>query len=129
MTEEGGSAGTSRGVTAPTGTKSRPLITPEPFSGTGSFSDWVDHFEGVAAVNEWDDAAKLLWMRVRLVGRAQTAYGRLPDTSKTDYATLKKALKEGSNLIARRNSISASLALGRESPERAGLSMQMNSVC
>ena len=29
-----------------------------------------------------------------MVGRAQTAYGRLPDTSKTDYATLKKALKE-----------------------------------
>ena len=74
--------------------KPRPLITPEPFNGTGSFNDWVDHFEGVAAVNEWDDAAKLLWMRVRLVGRAQTAYGRLPETSKGDYDSLKKALKE-----------------------------------
>ena len=31
--------------------KLRPLITPEPFNGTGSFNDWVDHFEGVAAEN------------------------------------------------------------------------------
>ena len=54
----------------------------------------MDHFEGVAAVNDWDEDAKLLWMRVRLVGRAQTAYGRLPDSSKTDYTTLKKALTE-----------------------------------
>ena len=74
--------------------KPRLLITPEPFNGTGSFNDWVDHFEGVVAVNEWDDAAMLLWMRVRLVGRAQTAYGRLPETSKASYDSLRKALKE-----------------------------------
>ena len=43
----------------------QPLMTPEPFNGTGSFDDWVDHFEGVAAVNEWDDTAILLWMRVK----------------------------------------------------------------
>ena len=78
----------------PSGAKSRPLITPEPFAGTGSFQDWVDHFEAVAAINEWNEDAKLLWMRVRLVGRAQTAYGRLPDTAKASYATLKRALKE-----------------------------------
>ena len=125
MTDEDDSTGTSHVGAAPTGTKSRPLITPEPFSGTGSFSDWADHFEGVAAVNEWDDAAKLLWMRVRLVGRAQTAYGQLPDESKTDYTTLKK---KDSNLIAKRNSISVSLTLGRGSRERAGLSMLMSSV-
>ena len=73
--------------------KCRPLITPEPFTGIGSFQDWVDHFEGVAA-NDWNEDAKLLWMRVRLVGRAQTAYGRLPDTAKASYTALKKALKE-----------------------------------
>ena len=63
--------------------KPRPLLTPEPFTGTGSFTDWVDHFEGVAAINEWDDATKLMWMRVRLVGRAQTAYGRLSTEAKS----------------------------------------------
>lgn len=51
----------------------------------------MDHFEGVALVNEWDDVAKLLWMRVQLVG---SAYGRLPETSRADYDSLKKALKE-----------------------------------
>ena len=45
-------------------------------------------------MNEWDDPAKLLWMRVRLVGSAQTAYGRLPNTSKASYELLKKALKK-----------------------------------
>ena len=82
--------------------KSRPLLMPEPFTGTGSFGDWVDHFESVAAINEWDDAAKLLWMRVRLVGRAQTAYGRLSTMAKESYAALKKALKDTFKLDSRR---------------------------
>ena len=67
--------------------------TPEPFSGMGSFSDWVDHFEGVAAINDWDDAAKLLWMRVRLVGRAQTTYGRLPDVKKRGLSDVEEVSK------------------------------------
>ena len=81
-----GSAGGERTETPRA--KPRPLITPESFNGTGSFNDWVDHFEGVAAMNKWDDAAKLLWMR------AQTAYGRLPEMSKASYDSLRKALKE-----------------------------------
>ena len=48
----------------------RPLLTSESFSGKGSFSDWLQHFEGVAAINKWEDAAKLLWLRLRLVGAA-----------------------------------------------------------
>ena len=69
----------------------RPLLTPEPFSGKGSFTE---HFEGVAAINKWDDTAKLLWLRVRLVGTAQTAYGRLPTAARELYAELTKALKD-----------------------------------
>ena len=72
----------------------RPLLTPEPFSGKGSFTEWLQHFEGVAAINKWDDAAKLLWLRVRLVGTAQTAHGRLPTTARDSYAELTKALKD-----------------------------------
>ena len=89
-TEEGTSRGDGVRREAMSGAKSRPLLTPEPSTGTGSFGDWIDHFESVAAINEWDDAAKLLWMRVRLVGRAQTAYGHLPTTAKESYAALKK---------------------------------------
>ena len=36
----------------------------------------------------------MLWMRVRLVGRAQTTYGCLPTTAKESYVTPKKTLKE-----------------------------------
>ena len=57
------------------------------------FSEWIEHFEAVAAINKWDEAAKLLWLRVRLVGGAQTAYGRLPTEAKESYVELKKALK------------------------------------
>ena len=57
----------------------------------------------VAVINEWDDAAKLLWMRVRLLGRAQTAYGRLPTTAKESYDPLKKALKERFELDSRKD--------------------------
>ena len=109
---EGGGGGGGGGTATPRASaKSRPLITPEPFNGTGSFNDWVDHFEGVAAVNEWDDASKLLWLRVRLVGRAQTTYGRLSNASKADYDSLKKALKERFEPDSK-NSTLASLAPG-----------------
>ena len=71
----------------------RLLITPEPFSGTGTFSEWIEHFEAVAAINKWDEEAKLLWLRVYLVGGAQTAYSHLPTSAKASYSELKKALK------------------------------------
>ena len=32
---------------------SRPLVLPETFDGTGSWSDWCFHFENVATVNCW----------------------------------------------------------------------------
>ena len=87
-TEEDTSGGDGTRCEAMSGTKSRPLLIPKLFMGTGSFSDWVDHFESVAVINEWDDGAKLLWMRVQLVGTVQTAYGRLPTTAKyTWYLT------------------------------------------
>ena len=89
-----GDGGTATAPDTAARAKSRPLLTPEPFSGTRSFSDWLDHFESVAAINDWDDNAKLLWMRVWLIGRAQTAYGRLPESKKGNYPTLKKSRKE-----------------------------------
>ena len=124
-TEEGTSGGDGARREAMSGAKS---LTPEPFTGTGSFGDWIDHFESVAAINEWDDAAKLLWMRVRLVGRAQTAYGRLPTTAKESYAALKKALKKRFE-SDRENCTSASSAQGREGPAKAGRNTLMSCGC
>ena len=74
--------------------KPRPLVLPEPFSGDGCFSDWIEHFESVAAMNSWDDAAKALWLRARLTGKAQTAYKRLSHDARKAYADSVKALRE-----------------------------------
>ena len=50
--------------------------------------------ESVAAVNWWDDAAKLLWLRVRPTGRAQTALKRLPEATKVSYEATAEALTQ-----------------------------------
>ena len=92
--EAGGGGGKGGARTSTVTVTTRPLLTPESFSGKGSFSEWLQHFKGVAAINKWDDAAKLLWLRVRLIGAAQTAYGRLPTTARASYAELTKALKD-----------------------------------
>ena len=57
----------------------RPLLLPETYSGESNFDDWISHFETVASINEWDDAAKLKWLSVRLSGRAQTAFRRFSE--------------------------------------------------
>ena len=49
------------GRPGPTGA-ARPLVLPETFDGTGSWSEWCYHFENVAAVNGWDGAQKLQWL-------------------------------------------------------------------
>ena len=49
-------------------TNGRPLVLPELYTGLGDFLQWIDHFENVAAVNDWNDEAKLLWLKARLAG-------------------------------------------------------------
>ena len=56
---------------------SRSPVSPDAYSGVTSWTDWIEHFEAVAVVNAWDDAAKLRWLPVRLSGKAQTAWKRL----------------------------------------------------
>ena len=72
----------------------RPVVLPEPFDGESSWEDWRLHFEDVAAVNEWTDAQKLKWLRVRLTGRAQKAFHRLPPESVATYQGVTNALQE-----------------------------------
>eukprot|EP00731_Ephydatia_muelleri_P006029 Em0003g277a len=73
---------------------SRPLVLPDSFSGEGKWSQWIYHFENVAEVNEWEDAKRVLWLKVRLTGRAQIAYQQLSDITRANYGDTKKALKE-----------------------------------
>jgi len=78
------------GVTTPP----RPLITPDTFDGEASnWDDWVSHFESISRVNSWDESSKLLWLEVRLVGKARKAWNRLPEESKGNYNLAKTALR------------------------------------
>ena len=50
-----------------------PGITPEPYNGEASsrWDQWIVHFDSVAQINGWDDPTRLLWLQVRLTGKAQ----------------------------------------------------------
>ena len=54
----------------------------------------IGHFESVACVNEWDDATRLLWLEVRMTGKAQSAWRHLTNEAKACYDTAKAALRK-----------------------------------
>ena len=70
----------------------RSVITAEPFSGEQSWEDWIDQFETIAAINGWNDERKLIWLKVRLTGRALLAYKKFPVTACTTFKNAVVAL-------------------------------------
>ena len=48
----------------------------------------------MAAVNNWDNATKVLWLKARLTGRAQVAIQRLSKETLGDLQALTRAMKE-----------------------------------
>ena len=72
----------------------KPVVLPEVFTGEKNWEDWIDHFDSVAAVNNWDEEAKLKWLRVRLTGRAATTFRRLPEATRRSFEEMTKALQE-----------------------------------
>ena len=73
---------------------SRPLVSPDSFSGLSNWAEWIDHFEAAALVNGWDSETKRLWLPVRLTGKAQTAWKRLSPETKQNYEAAKEALQK-----------------------------------
>ena len=63
----------------------QPVITPEPFSGEQSWEDWIDQFESIASINGWNDEQKLIWLKVRLTGRALLAYKKFSVTAHASF--------------------------------------------
>ena len=79
------------GATIPT--HPRPLIMPDAFDGDAChWDDWISHFESVTRVNAWDDPSKLLWLELRLTGKACKAWNQLSEESKGNYPLAKAAL-------------------------------------
>ena len=70
---------------------SRPVLTPDAYTGEGSWDHWSDHFESMA---KWDNAAELLWLQVRITSRAQTAFKQLSEETRSEYPTCIKGLQE-----------------------------------
>ena len=93
----------------------RPLLLPEPYDGaTGSWPEWEAHFENVAAVNKWEsEEEKLMWLRVRLTGKAQTAFMRFPEAIRNDYGESIKALQRRFNPDSKRELYVAELQTRR----------------
>ena len=89
MAEKEAEKGRSSGQVS-TKSNGRPVVLPELYTGVGDYSQWIDHFENVAAVNDWNDEAKLLWLKARLAGRAHTAFKRFTVTT---YSGAVKALR------------------------------------
>ena len=80
----------------------RPLVTPEVYSGEGPFDAWTDHFENVSTLNGWDDKQQAQWLAVRLVGRAQLAFKNLSPDAKASYKIAKEALTQRFELECKR---------------------------
>ena len=74
--------------------ESRPVIVPECFSGEQCYEDWIDQFESIAEINHWNDGQKLMWLKVRLTGRALMAYKKFPTIVRGSFKNAVKALQE-----------------------------------
>ena len=70
-----------------------PLL-PDRFDGSSSVDDWVSHFDTVAAINGWDEAEKLLWLKAHVIGKAHVAYHHFSHETRNLYALFKAALRE-----------------------------------
>ena len=63
----------------------RPLITPDAYDGENTWDEWIGHFNSVSRVKDWNNQAKLLWLKVRLVGKARKAWNQLTTEEKSTY--------------------------------------------
>ena len=94
----------------------RPLVLPDTFDGAGEtrWEEWIIDFGNVATVNGWSDGDQLRWLKVRLVGRAQTAFQRLSEENQDDFKKAKGALKERFAPASRRHRYQAELQVRKK---------------
>ena len=94
----------------------RPLVLSEMFSGEG-VDQWFKQFEDVAAMNTWNADTMLLWLKVRLTGRARPAF---PADSWTSFEAAKIALHERFEPPSKRELYLAELQSRSKKERRSG---------
>lgn len=71
----------------------KPIILPDTYSGDCNWEQWILHYKDCATVNAWSDDEKLSFLGVRLTGRAQAVFHRLPDGDKASFSAAVQALE------------------------------------
>ena len=69
-------------------------IIPDVYNGETGWDEWITHFDCVARINGWDDDRCLLWLQVRMTGKAQRAWECLTTEAKLSYTTAVSSLRE-----------------------------------
>ena len=97
----------------------RPLVLPDNFDGDANakWDQWVCHFNNVAEVNSWENADKLKWLKVRLTGKAQTAFQRLSVDDRGDFDKAIVALQKRFEPPSRKHRYQAELQIRRKLKE------------
>ena len=74
----------------------RPVVLPDTFDGDSKlgWDQWCCHFKNVAEVNRWENEESLKWLKVRLTGKAQTAFQRLSEEDREDFDKAMSALQK-----------------------------------
>ena len=98
---------------------SRPVITPDAFNGDNGWDEWISHFNSVSRVNELNDQTKLLWLEVRLVGKAWKAWNCLTTEEKSNYNSVVVSLRRCIEPESRRDLYAAKFHTRRRKPNES----------
>ena len=108
----------------------RLVVSPDTFNSEDSFNSWIDHFEGVTSLNKWSNDNKLLWLQIRLTGRALTACKQLKaEVRGGTYDNIVKVLRQRFEPDSQHELYVAKFQTRQKKGQRAGLILETICAC